>query len=253
MKNARKSLWGLLYKFHRYSGLCVAIFIVMMAVTGIALNHTDDLQLDKRFVQSPAILNWYGIKAPDEIIAFKLTRHWIAQLDHQLYFDHSLVSETTSRLVGAIETKAFIVVALANKLILFSWQGESIEQIPRKTIQAIGVGKNAQIFIKTDTETLVSNDELLTWHATGTEPLTWSTTSALPVEEQQLLRSRFRNNILSYERLILDIHSGIFFGQYGKYFIDLAGVLFIVVALSGCWIWLRHKLRSQRKVRYRKH
>ena len=224
----------------------------MMAITGIALNHTDDLQLDKRFVQSPSILNWYGIEAPDEIIAFKLAKHWIARLDHQLYFDQNPVYETTEKLVGAVETEAFIVVALTNKLILFSQQGETIEQIPRKAIQAIGVEKNAQIFIKTDTEILFSDDELLSWQKVGTDPQIWSSASVLPAEQQQLLISRFRNNILPYERLIQDIHSGRFFGQYGKYIIDLAGVLFILLALSGCWIWLRHKLRSHRKVRYRK-
>jgi hypothetical protein len=253
MKNARKSLWGLLYKFHRYMGLGVAIFIVMMAITGIALNHTDDLQLDKRFFQAPTILNWYSIKAPDEIISFKLSQHWIAQVDQQLYFDRHPVSETTSRLVGAVETDTFIVVALVNQLILFSPQGETIEQIPRTAIQAIGVDKNAQIFIKTKTQTLVSTDDLLTWQATGSELPAWSTTATLPKAELQYLRNSFRNNILPYERVIQDIHSGSFFGRYGKYFIDLTGVLSLVVVLSGCWIWLRHKLKSYLRVRYRKH
>jgi len=37
--------WRFLYKLHRYTGLFSALILIMLAVTGIALNHTEDLEL----------------------------------------------------------------------------------------------------------------------------------------------------------------------------------------------------------------
>ena len=51
MKNARKSPWRLLYKLHRYLGLAVSVILILLAITGIALNHTDDWQLNSRYIK----------------------------------------------------------------------------------------------------------------------------------------------------------------------------------------------------------
>ncbi|HED18424.1 MAG TPA: PepSY domain-containing protein, partial [Gammaproteobacteria bacterium] len=51
------------YVWHRYMGVGAAAFMLVIAVTGVLLNHTEGLQLDSRHVQSNWILDWYGIQA----------------------------------------------------------------------------------------------------------------------------------------------------------------------------------------------
>jgi hypothetical protein len=80
MKNNKHSLWRFIYKLHRYIGLTSSLVLIMLAVTGIALNHTAELQLDQRTIKSTAILDWYGIKSPDKLRSFATRNHWLTQM-----------------------------------------------------------------------------------------------------------------------------------------------------------------------------
>jgi hypothetical protein len=42
-----------------------ALFVLILAASGLALNHTETLGLDERYVHSQALLGWYGIEAPE--------------------------------------------------------------------------------------------------------------------------------------------------------------------------------------------
>jgi uncharacterized iron-regulated membrane protein len=43
------------------------------------------------------------------------------------------------------------------------------------------------------------------------------------------------------ERVILDLHSGRFFGKLGPWLFDIAALLLILLSLSGAWIWLKRR------------
>ena len=63
------------------------MFVLLVAVTGLLLNHTEELELDSRFVESEHILDWYGIKAPEQPRIFAAGPHHVALLGEQLYLD----------------------------------------------------------------------------------------------------------------------------------------------------------------------
>ncbi len=46
----RKKVTKLLHKLHRYFGLTAALFVVVLAVTGILLNHTESPRLKDRYL-----------------------------------------------------------------------------------------------------------------------------------------------------------------------------------------------------------
>ena len=46
-----------MYQWHRYIGVSVALFMLILAVTGIMLNHTSRLELDKNYIQTEWLLN----------------------------------------------------------------------------------------------------------------------------------------------------------------------------------------------------
>ena len=243
MKHARRSPWALLYKFHRYTGLIVAVVILILAVTGIILNHTDDLELDKQFVKSPAILDWYGIEGPNPEPAYSISGQWITQIDDQIYFNTKPVLRIREQLIGATINDSFIVAAFPNSLIMLSTQGEVIEQIEKSPIQDVASGQNEIIYIKSRDQVYFSDDGLLTWEIADQKGINWAKPASLPARLKRKLKLDTLYHTLPYERVLLDIHSGRFFGRYGVYFIDLSGILLILLTISGCWIWLRHKLK----------
>ena len=246
MKNARKSPWRLLYKLHRYLGLAVSVILILLAITGIALNHTDDWQLNSRYIKSPTLLNWYGLNRPSDIRSYKVGPHWISQLDQQSYFNTQALTTNNQLLVGAISTEPFIVLAFEKQLLLISDSGSIIEKIPLETpVHSIGVTGQDTVFIRLDTQIKASHDGLLSWQTVSDPSVLWSqeTTLTEPLSDQ--LQQTHRQHIIPYERFLLDLHSGRLFGPVGIFIVDLSGILLILLSVSGCWIWIRHRLKSR--------
>ncbi len=241
MKN---SFWRFIYKLHRYIGLLSAIVLIMLAVTGIALNHTDDLQLDRQMIQSSSIIDWYGIKPPENPISFPTQNHWLTQLKQKIYFDQVFVIEKQESLLGAIETNQFIVAAFDHSLLLLSHTGELIEQMPFDSIESIGLNQQQAVIIKTTKTYSISDDGLLSWQAYKPEQVIWSSTKIPPKNILKVVQHNFLGSILPMERVLLDIHSGRFFGRAGVIIVDISGIFLIILAFSGCTIWLKHKFRS---------
>jgi hypothetical protein len=51
---------------------------------------------------------------------------------------------------------------------------------------------------------------------------------------------------ISLETVIVDLHSGRFFGDAGVLFVDIVGLLICLLAFTGLWAWVNHqRLRKQ--------
>ena len=238
----KKKLWPFLYRLHRYMGLLSGVVLIMLAVTGIALNHTEDLKLDSHKIKSTAILDWYGISSPQNLKSFATLDHWLTQLNQNIYFDKAMLIKTEENLLGSVETDEFIVAALSNSLLLLSVEGELIEQTPLNNIKRIGLNSKKAVVIIAGEEQLSSNDGLLSWHSDNNKAVTWSKNTILPESIKKTIQSHFRSSILPLERVLLDIHSGRFFGMIGVIIVDISGIFVIILSLSGLAIWLRRKL-----------
>lgn len=247
MKNNHHALWRFIYKLHRYIGLISALVLIMLAVTGIALNHTEELKLDSQLIDSKTLLDWYGIAPPTRLKSFATQNHWLTQVNQTLYFDQSQLLTNENKLLGAIETNDFIVIALSHSLLVLSLQGEMIEQIPFAAVQRIGSDQSQRIIVESEKGVFYSKDGLLSWHKTKKKSIVWSETKSLPKTIEQTLKTKFRSSILPIERVLLDMHSGRFFGKAGVIIVDISGFFLIILAFSGCAIWLKHKFISLRR------
>ena len=248
MTSRKRSLWGILYRFHRYTGLSTGIIILMLAVTGIALNHTDALMLDKHYVKSPAILDWYGIAEPELQSSFAIQQLWLSQSEQTIYLNDQAIFKTATPIVGATINASYITVAFKDALLLLTPEGEVIEQINKKAIQKIGMDQAGRVIIQSQNVIYVSDDDFLSWQVSASPTPQWSTPETLPIHLKQQIANSSRHFILPYERVMLDVHSGRFFGTYGVYFIDLSAILFILLAITGTWIWLKHWIKHQLKL-----
>jgi hypothetical protein len=237
-------IWRFLYKFHRYAGLFSAAILLMLAITGIALNHTEDLKLDSQMIQSKTILDWYGINTPVKLTSFSTKNHWLTQVNRQLFFDQTLLLKNNAHLLGAVETDEFIVVALTDTLLLLTLEGELIEQMPFNAINNIGLDPLQAIVIRSDNLLNRSEDGLLSWQPHQAGQIIWSKTSPLPATIRQNIQSSFHSSILPLERVLLDLHSGRIFGFFGVILVDISGILLIILVFTGSSIWLKHKFRA---------
>ena len=236
--------------WHRYFGLTTALFVVVLSVTGLALNHTESLQLDARHVQSDTLLDWYGIKAPDAIVSYRAGTRALSQLGNHIYLDLQPVPAAEGTLAGAVQFADLIVAGLEEGLLLFTAGGELIEQLGTAAgvpagIQAVGTSPTGKLVIKTAQGNYQTDANFIMWAAATESDVAWSV--AAPPEEglARSLRDAWRGSGLSLERVLLDVHSGRILGEAGVWLVDAAALLFLLLAGSGLWLWGRRRASAR--------
>ena len=233
-----------LFLWHRWLGLSAATFIVALAVTGLLINYSDDLRLDQRHVQSEWLLDWYGIKGPAVLVAYPAADHWISQVGQRLYFDAREL-EATAPLHGAVATPDGIAVAAGDQIVLLNTDGSVIDRLGTlegvpADVNAVGIRDQA-LLVRTPTGAFQGNTRTLAWQSTDGADTVWARPAPLPVPLRMALVQRYRGAGISWERVVLDLHSGRLFGAVGVAVINVAGVLMVLLAFTGLWHFFRRR------------
>ncbi len=244
MLKGRNARWRTVHHWHRVAGLVSALFVLLLAGTGLLLNHSDELRLDRRHVGAELLLDLYDIRPPAEPIGFRVGQHWVTQLGERLYYDARELPERADRLIGAVQLRSTLAVAVAGRLLLLSSEGELIERLGDAEgvpagMQRLGVAAHGRLVIRAAHGDYSADPDTLEWvHATP-EGIAW----AEPAPPPEALRSRllraYRGTGLPLERVLLDLHSGRILGPWGVYLVDGAAALFLLLALTGLWMWSR--------------
>jgi len=243
------------FQWHRQIGLAVSVLVVILSLTGMFLNHTEQLKLDSSYVKSEFLLKWYGIKKT-KTQSYKIGNNWISHAADTLYFNGTLLEKEITVLNGAVITKNFIAIATQNEVILLTTKGEEIERLDATTgvpnnIIAIGINHSSQLVLKTKIAIFKANQDVTEWEtvnktATKDKNIIWAKPSPLPSELENKLNILFRGKGLSKERVLLDIHSGRILGKAGPLLMDLAAILLLLLSFTGIWMyakrsWTLHK------------
>lgn len=238
-----------LYLWHRWLGLLAAVFILLLASTGILLNHAHDLGLDRQTVHSTWLLDAYGIQAPAPR-SYAAGTHWVSAVGQRVYVDDREIAHDTV-LHGALFNGQLIAVVLEHAVALFTPDGEHIEDMPTPApVLAAASSSAGDLLIQTATGWWQTDGQFLAWSAAAeTSRLAMQPTPA-PAALQTALLQHNRGTALSWERVLLDLHSGRLFGVLGRYVMDVAGLLLMVLALSGIVVWWQR--RAQRRTHQRR-
>lgn len=230
--------------WHRRLGLTAAVFVLLLAITGLALNHTDSLRLDERFVGAGWLLGWYGIEAPARAEGFRLEGSTVTRLGERVYLDDRLVEQDVDALSGAVSTDGFIIVAVDGELLLLTAAGDRVERLGREDgipagIRAVGTDADGRLVVRTASGIYRADPQLLTWEPSGSasNAVRWPEPVAPDPALLASLRQDYLSNILTLERVLLDLHSGRILGRYGPWLMDAAAVLLLVLAVTGVWLW----------------
>lgn len=258
-KHKSKSFFKLrsLYLWHRYAGISAAILLLILAVTGLFLNHTVSLKMDRSFISNEWLLDWYDIEAPQRMISYATKRHNVTLVEDKLYLDKQSVEGHFESLAGAIELQDIIIIAIDTQLLLFTNEGELIERIndiDGRRVQLGAIGHVAEKIAVQTNGFLLTDIDFSTWRVASQKDILdidWSYPARLPVNIRHHLEHDYRSNILTLERIMLDLHSGRILGDSGVYLMDTAAIMLILLALSGSYIWLQ-QLRKRRQHRHKK-
>ncbi|GGA64893.1 hypothetical protein GCM10011369_02860 [Neiella marina] len=229
-----------LLNWHRQIGLFVAILALNLSITGVLLQHTELFKLDRTYLTSSWLLNWYNYPEPN-VDVVHLRQQQVIQVDDQILLGETIVGNSKGQLWGAAETEESILIASGYVLIWLTHDGEVIDVMPspiadsRSTLARTG----DQFQIWSEAGWLIADPELSDWQLAsepGELPL-----AVEPTDFRQIHLPSELSVGISLERLMLDLHSGRLFGPVGVVLMDLASVGLILLAISGCWLWLRRR------------
>ena len=95
---------------HRYIGIVICVFLVLLSVTGIFLNHTDDLNLDKRFINWPWLLKHYGLTAPQPKQNFNLGQNAVTNMMDKFFIMKNCYFKMKMKSKALLKKKIFCIL-----------------------------------------------------------------------------------------------------------------------------------------------
>lgn len=237
----RSKLRFTLLKWHRRFGAFLAFIIFLLCLTGIALNHTEELQLDEQQLSSSWLLQMYGVKRPDIPKSFQTAEHWFTGVGDHFYVNGYEVGYCPG-LKGVVNLDELFVVACEDNLILLTSNLEVVERLGAshglpQPFSRIGRQNNALV-VEGELTRRFDIDQLALLQLSD-EDVFWPVRTNTPEHVEKIILDSYSVDGLNWERLILDFHSGRLFGKAGVLFVDLAAVLFMFLAGSGFWLWWR--------------
>jgi len=239
-------IWAFIHKWHRKLGITAAFFVMLLVVTGLLLNHTGKLNLQNIFVQSGTLLEWYHIQPKGQIRGFRVDQHWLTQIDSRLYFDQRELAGLIEDLYGVVHIDDGFVVALDDSLLILTQSGELVERLSGSEgvpagIKYIGLSESGDIVIKAAHGDYIADLDTNEWYEQEGLVVRWSVADVMPKILSEQLLTLYRGKGLPLERVILDIHSGRILGQAGVLLVDFMAILFLLLAMSGVWMWYKYR------------
>lgn len=224
---------------HRWLGKSIVVFIVFLAISGIVLNHGDDMGLDSRYVSWPWLLDAYGLEVPAPAASYAAGERRATLLGERLFLDDREPEVRLATLTGMVAVGPLLVIGGGSRVHVLLDTGELVETIDLRAelpgpIDRIGAADGRVIIDSAGALWRADADVAFfeAWTSAGND-VTWSNESAPGPDELAGLATAYRGRGVTVERVLLDLHSGRIFGLVGKLFIDVIAVILIILSLSG--------------------
>ncbi len=249
-----------LLRWHRRLGAAVAIFVLLLSITGIALNHTSELGLAYRYLRPGWSELMYDVSIPrpsqyllaeDQRITFVTNGN-----GHGSYFlNDELLGECFAPLKGAVNAGAGFALLCNQQLVWLTGDGALIDTID----EMFGLPPNSgqiglpadeageKILIKAEGTTFALDLNAVNWQELEVTDTEWSAALEKDIRLSDNIQAQLAEGGISWERIILDLHAGRFMGSMGPYFMDLVALIFMAIALSGIWVWARALWQRSRR------
>lgn len=235
-----------LWRWHKRVGVVAAAVVVMVAITGLLLNHTSELELGKQSVRWDWMLSHYGYQRP-QLTSYQVDGHWVSgDGSGTVYLDTGSVAQCRDDLVGAVRTERLLVVACRSELLLLDHAGGVIEKLGRTygmptPIDQLGLCQG-EVCLAISGRVIQADFDRLLWTPVD-HAVVWSQPGLLPKDIRRPLVDDQLKTLLSWERVMLDLHSGRIVGSVGVWLVDLCALLLLFLSLSGFVLWYQRRGR----------
>jgi hypothetical protein len=232
-------------QIHKFTGIAVCIFLIHLSITGIFLNHTEDLGLDEKYTASPIILSLYNISIPSQEESFLVDNIFISRFGDQVFMNNQPIIKNESPIMGAAFSNQILTIAFQNEMVLLTQEGELIERITSaaelpKNIQKLGVSEDI-LYLKTPDQLWQSSDQAQAWEFSGSGFNNWSNEVVLSDQQTKQIEMYFSGKGVSLEQFFLDLHNGNIIKGFGKWLLDIIAIFLLLLSISGIWIWLKKR------------
>ena len=224
--------------------------VIFLSVTGFALNHSPGLKLSKIDLSSSWLLSWYGLER-EPVEGFNLDENWVYMAaDQHLYFNQNIVVSCSAPLHSVAATKHMILALCRDSLVMFSHSGQLIESFS----QLQGLPSNIDRVAADGNDIFLAGAEIISQfdpdslNITATDQVKGESISAQPLPAKRFsdIMNTGTSASISLETVILDLHSGRFFGNAGVLFVDIIGLLMCILSITGLWAWVNHQRLRRR-------
>lgn len=240
----------LLLRWHRWCGAVAALLVVLATLSGILINHAHSLGWDHRPLRAGWLLALYGVEPEIPRTGYNVNGVWLARVSNQLYWNFQALGDCRGGLAGAVAVEGGVAAQCGNGLYLLTSEGELLEQLftpsdamqsdatQTDAMQKFGISAGKLILQGAERSWAIDIDEGH-WHETeAPQSVAWAVPQSLPGVLAVQLGELALPSDLSWERVLLDFHSGRLFGDVGILVMDIVGVIMLFLASSGLWVWI---------------
>jgi hypothetical protein len=233
-----------LRRWHRRIGVTAALFVLVLALSGVVLNHPGIGGLDKRKVHSALLARWYGFELQAPRSVYAAGAHRLAWGNGSWLLDGRRVAEDAPAPLGMAALGGNLYVATADALFEYGPDYALVERmsagaLPTVPIQALGTS-GGQLVVRGLHASFATSDGLR-WQPDRAAHAAWSTPQPIPAAAgAQLAVHRVPG--ISLQRLLADVHSGRILGTRGPWIVDALALSLAFLALTGIWLFSRRRL-----------
>ena len=228
---------------HRWIGGACALFLVVLSVTGLALNHNARLGLDRRMIQTDWVLAHYGMAFPRPEVAIVLNGDHAAIIGGDFWWKGGAVAPLEN-IVGVSEGQGWLLIGGGRQALLLTPEGELIDilQYPSGVVNPPWGRMGELPSIASEGMYWVCRESLDGWQRDSGEwqPAELNRTT-LPESVYTQWKNGYTGAGLSLYRLLLDVHAGRFFGLPGTFAMDATAVAILYLCFSGLAVWWQRR------------
>ncbi len=234
-----------LHIWHRYLGITVSLFVIVLSITGLLLNLTDVLKLTQSHISSTWLLKHYNI-GDFPVTSFKTDNLYVSQASNYIYLDGVYAAHLKDKLVGTVTIEKNIVLATQTSLVVMNIHGEILDEIVDYTglpEGPLGVSLTNEGYpvIRGVNTYWKGSKALSAWQPLKGPHPKWVAPTETPENINRSIQHHARGNEINYERVLLDLHSGRLLGSWGQNLMSISAILFVILAITGIFVWLRKK------------
>ena len=224
---------------HRFIAYVAAFGLLLTTLTGVLLNHTHHLELDKKAIQSEWLLNLYGLKKPEVSTAVEINKNWLIQVNQTLLWNQQTLP-VSGDLKQVVHINDFVYLLTAAKLHVLTSEGDWVESLElpvslKQSLARFVQYEQGMIGLKLEQAQWQMNEDFTALKQVK-EQSSIELQALKFIQPPEALKAEILGAFptgLSWEKVMLEMHNGYILGPIGPYVLDLFAIVFALMIISG--------------------